>query len=76
VTAGLVSRDYVSVLGMTHGILFILYAVLLVTVATVKRWSIWLTLGLFLASLIPFLFLAVEYYLKQKATSFNELKNI
>lgn len=44
----------VRVVGMAHGVLFILYVVLLIQVAIEKGWSLRLSLLAFLASLIPF----------------------
>ncbi len=40
--------------GMLHGVLFLLYCVLLVVVALKYKWSITKTLMAFIASLIPF----------------------
>ena len=42
------------IIGLAHGILFILYIVLLLQVSFLNRWSIFKTFMAFLASLIPF----------------------
>ncbi len=42
------------IVGLAHGILFILYIVLLLQVSFLNRWSIFKTFMAFLASLIPF----------------------
>ncbi len=42
------------IVGLVHGILFILYVVLLLQVSWIHRWNIFKTLGAFIASLIPF----------------------
>lgn len=42
------------VVGLAHGILFVLYIVLLLQVSLIHRWSILKMLMAFLASLVPF----------------------
>lgn len=46
--------EAVKAVGWIHGILFIVYVVVLVLVEIKYRWSILLFLGAFIASLIPF----------------------
>lgn len=65
ISSGLVSRDYVSMVGMTHGILFILYLMLSLTVSEKCDWSVRTKGGILLASVIPFAFIAVELYLRK-----------
>lgn len=67
VTVGFISRDYVSTLGMVHGILFLIYIVLSLIISNKKQWPIITWFGLFVAALIPFAFLSVEYFLKKNA---------
>lgn len=67
VTLGFISRDYVFHLGMAHGVLFIVYLVSSLALCNSKNWSILVWLGLFVASLIPFAFLPVEFLLKKEA---------
>lgn len=68
VTLGFISRDYVSPLGMTHGILFIIYVVFSVYLSYKKSWSMLVWLAIFVASLVPFAFIGVEIYLKKSTT--------
>ncbi len=63
ISLGLMSREYVSMVGMTHGILFILYLMLALVVAEKNAWSGRTKGGIFLASVIPFAFIWVELYL-------------
>lgn len=42
------------IVGMAHGLLFVLYVVLLAQVGWIKKWSIMIMSLAFLASLIPF----------------------
>jgi integral membrane protein len=42
------------VVGLVHGILFVLYIVLLIQVSILHRWNIFKMLMAFIASLIPF----------------------
>ena len=46
--------EVVRVVGMAHGVLFILYAVLLIQVAVEKSWSFKKTILSLIASVIPF----------------------
>lgn len=65
VTLGFISRDYVSTLGMTHGILFMAYIMLAMSVSSDKKWPSW-KLGLvILASLVPFAFIPTEVFLRK-----------
>jgi integral membrane protein len=65
VTFGLVSRQFVSVLGMSHGGLFMLYLVFSFIVAAQQKWSLKIWLPIFLASLIPLAFVLVELYFRK-----------
>lgn len=68
VTLGLISREFVSYLGMLHGILFMLYIALSFVVAKKKGWSILSWMALFLASIVPFAFIIVELFLRKEST--------
>lgn len=46
--------EMVKSVGMAHGILFVLYVLLLLIVHIQCKWNILRTLGAFVASLIPF----------------------
>jgi len=65
VSLGLISRDYVSQIGMGHGILFIVYLFLSVSISDKQRWSLKEWASMFLASIIPFAFVLVELYLRK-----------
>lgn len=65
ISMGLVSRDYVSMVGMTHGILFMIYLVMLAIVSEKEGWSKQARGGLFLASIIPFAFIGAELFLRK-----------
>jgi len=67
VTFGIISRDFVFQLGMFHGILFMVYLVLSLLVSNNKGWSILIWLALLLASVIPFAFVIVEFFLRKKS---------
>jgi integral membrane protein len=68
VTLGVISREFVSYLGMFHGILFMLYLALSFVVAEKKGWSILTWVALFLASVVPFAFIIVELFLRKEST--------
>jgi len=66
VTLGFISREYVFPLGAAHGVLFILYLVLSLYVSHKQKWSGITWFLIFLASLIPFAFIAVEVYIRRE----------
>lgn len=66
VTLGFISREFVSTLGMAHGVLFVLYFVLSLVASHKQGWSVMVWLLVFLASLIPFAFIAVEMFLQKQ----------
>lgn len=65
VTLGVISRDFVSVLGMAHGVLFMLYLSMSLSLTNSKGWSVMIWVLLLIASLVPFAFIPVEYLLKK-----------
>ena len=69
VTFGFISRDYVSGLGMAHGILFIAYTMLSLDVRSKQNWSTIVWLLVFLASLIPFSFIVIELFLRRESAA-------
>lgn len=66
VTVGLISREYVFPLGMAHGVLFVVYFILSLQVSHKRAWSVVVWLLVFLASVVPFAFLAVEIFLRRE----------
>tara|TARA_Y100000589_G_scaffold69338_1_gene61255 strand:- start:2026 stop:2337 length:312 start_codon:yes stop_codon:yes gene_type:complete len=56
----------VTVVGMVHGVLFLLFCVALVNAVLVARWRLKPPLLIFLASLIPFAPLWVEHWLRRQ----------
>ena len=65
VTLGVVSREYVFMLGMAHGALFLLYLVFSLLICGQKNWPLKVWLPLFFASVVPFAFLGVEWSLRR-----------
>ncbi len=65
VSFGFISRDYVSSLGMGHGILFICYMFVCMAVANKEGWPSKVSFAIFIASLVPFAFIPVELFLKK-----------
>lgn len=68
VTLGFISRDFVSSLGMLHGVLFMLYLGVSLITSNKQQWSMVTYLALFIASLVPFAFIAVELFLSRQVT--------
>ena len=65
VTLGFIDREWVSSIGMTHGVLFITYLILSLSVSEKKGWPASNLLILFAASVVPFAFILVEAYLRK-----------
>ncbi|WP_415893707.1 DUF3817 domain-containing protein [Neptuniibacter sp. PT8_73] len=74
VTLGFISRDYVSTLGMTHGILFMIYVIQVLNISHKENWTSKQQLGLMLASVIPFAFIPAEIYLRKLEQSNQQEK--
>jgi len=72
VTLGVISRDYVSYLGMVHGVLFIAYLTFSIHVSHQQKWSIITLLLLFLAAIIPFAFFFVELFIRKQLNEKQE----
>jgi len=68
VTFGIISREFVSSLGMFHGVFFMIYIALSFVVVEKNGWSILYWIALFLASVVPFAFIIVELFLRKKST--------
>ena len=66
VSLGIISRDYVFMLGMTHGVLFLLYMVLSLWVSNSRNWSVVVWLLLFVAAVVPFAFIGVDWFLRRE----------
>ena len=69
VTLGVIGREYVFMLGMTHGALFLLYLVFSLLVSSKQGWPVWGWLLLLIASLLPFAFVPVEWYLRKQVSA-------
>ena len=69
VTLGLISRDYVSILGMTHGLLFMVYVLMSLSVGEKLGWPLKVWLPIFTASLVPFAFIGVDWFLRREAAA-------
>ncbi len=57
-------REYVFVVGMGHGILFLIYFIGSFVISHHKNWSVMVWLMVLLCSVIPFAFIPVEIWLR------------
>ena len=73
VAFGVLSRDFGFHIGMTHGVLFMVYIVVSLAVAHKESWSLKIWLPVFLASIVPMAFIGVELYLKSSSTGDDSL---
>jgi len=69
VAYGVLSRDLGFPIGMTHGVLFMLYLVVSLAVAHKQAWSLKIWLPVFLASIVPLAFIGLEMYLQKTAST-------
>ncbi len=69
VTLGIISRDFVYLLGMGHGALFFVYFVLSLVASHKQGWSVVVWLLILLAAIIPFAFIPVELYLRKQMST-------
>jgi len=60
---------------MFHGILFMIYIIASLTLSDKKGWPILTWLALFIASVIPFAFIAVEIYLRKESNASVSTEN-
>ena len=67
VSLGLISRDYVYPLGLTHGALFMAYLFASMVCSHKQKWSLVTWLLIFMAAFIPFAFVAVDFFLKKQS---------
>lgn len=59
--------------GWTHGGLFLAYIVALLAAAHVNRWSLWIFLAGFAASVLPFGTFIFEWYVKRRQVQLENL---
>jgi len=65
ISFGFLSRDFVFIVGMGHGVLFMLYLLLSLIISNKQQWSLRIWLPLFIASIVPFAFIGVEVFLSR-----------
>lgn len=66
VSLGFVPREFVYPIGMAHGVLFLAYIVLSLLVSNKHGWSVIVWFLIFLASIVPFAFIAVEMFIQRQ----------
>ena len=66
VTLGMIPREYVFPLGMTHGVLFLLYLIFSLHTSHKLGWSVIVWLLVFFAATVPFAFIAVDLFLQKE----------
>ena len=63
----------VKIVGMTHGILFILFVLALALATSKYKWSLGLNIKLFIYSLIPFGFIPIEKIIMKNPPKTQEI---
>ena len=66
VSLGIINRELVFSIGMTHGALFFVYFVLSLFASHKQGWSVLVWFLVLLAAIIPFAFVAVEIFLQKE----------
>ncbi len=69
----LISREFVFIMGLGHGVLFMVYMVLSLQVSHKAGWPVVVWLLVFFASLVPFAFIGVELFLRKCAVKPSEV---
>ncbi|MFY2764883.1 DUF3817 domain-containing protein [Arenimonas sp. MALMAid1274] len=59
-------HDFVWPVGMTHGVLWLVYVLVSLVVSHVRRWSVLVWAGALLSSVVPFGFLVLDRRLKRE----------
>jgi integral membrane protein len=57
--------EAVSVIGMIHGILFLIYVIAAAYLMLERRWSFWWFMGAMMASVVPFGMFALDVQLRR-----------
>lgn len=66
VSLGIINRELVFAIGMTHGALFFVYFVLSLFASHKQGWSVLVWFLVLLAAIIPFAFVGVEMFLQKE----------
>ena len=66
VSLNIISREFVFVIGMTHGVLFLGYFILSLLASHKQGWSVVVWLLVLLAAVVPFAFIPVEIFVKKE----------
>lgn len=66
VSLNIISREFVYVIGMTHGVLFLGYFILSLLASHQQGWSVVVWLLVLLAAVVPFAFIPVELFVKKE----------
>lgn len=66
ITLGMVSREFVYIVGMGHGILFMMYFIFSLLASHKQNWSVVVWGLVLIGSFIPFAFLPVESFLQKE----------
>jgi len=66
VSFNIISREFIYIIGMAHGALFLLYFIFSLIASHKQGWSILVWLLLLLAAIIPFAFIAVDFFVQKE----------
>ena len=73
VSFNIISREFVFLLGVGHGVLFLVYFVFSLIVSHKQGWSIIVWLLVLLAGVVPFAFLLVETFLRKEMLKSDQI---
>ncbi len=65
VSLGIISREFVFYIGMTLGVLFLLYFILSTIASRKQGWSVVVWILILVAAIVPFAFIAVEAFIRK-----------
>ena len=66
VSLDIISREFIHTIGMSHGVLFLVYLIFSFLASHKQGWSVVTSLLMLLAAIIPFAFIPVEIFLQKE----------
>ena len=66
VSLDIISREFIHTIGMSHGVLFLVYLIFSFLASHKQGWSVVTSLLMLLAAITPFAFIPVEFFLQKE----------
>ena len=66
VSLNIISREFVFTIGMTHGVLFLVYFLMSLLASHKQGWSVITWVLVLMAAVVPFAFIPVEIFIRRE----------